>query len=52
MTFMLGHRETGEALRTPFNVTCTARNNLAIYTGFQYRVDVPGNKVIEVDMYI
>jgi hypothetical protein len=26
--------------------------NLAIYTGYQYRVDVQGYKIIEVDMYI
>jgi hypothetical protein len=27
-------------------------NNLALYTGYQYRVDVQGYEVIVVDMYI
>ena len=27
-------------------------NNMAIYTGYQYRVEVQGYNVIEVDMYI
>ena len=27
-------------------------NDLAIYTGYQYQVDVQGYEVIEVDMYI
>ena len=29
-----------------------SNDNLAIYTGYPYRVDVQGYEVIEVDMYI
>ena len=29
-----------------------SNDNLAIYTGYQYRVDVEGYEVIVVDMYI
>jgi hypothetical protein len=29
-----------------------SKDNLSIYTGYQYRVHVQGYKVIEVDVYI
>lgn len=29
-----------------------SKDNLALYTGHQYGVDVQGNEVIQVDMYI
>jgi hypothetical protein len=29
-----------------------SNNSLALYTGYQYRVNVQGYEVIEVDMYI
>jgi hypothetical protein len=29
-----------------------SKDNLAMYTGYQYRVDVQGYEVIEVDVYI
>ena len=29
-----------------------SNNNMAIYTGYQYRLDVQGYEEIEVDMYI
>jgi hypothetical protein len=29
-----------------------SNDNLAIYTGYQHRVNVQGYEVIEVDMYI
>jgi hypothetical protein len=44
-------RETNRKIRTK-NKYKMSNNKLVIYTGYQYRVDVQGYEVIEVDMYI
>jgi hypothetical protein len=39
-------------ITTQRNKHTMSNDNLAIYTGYQYRVHVQGYEVIEVDMYM